>query len=485
MLLKTRVKQKAKQEAKQRSPDVFIRKFKKIPNNKIDFASNLYIRSGGSMKPFLMYDYQKKILKSIEENQYTFVFKVRQTGLSELALLDLNYDALVNPAFSGTFISWRYAIEVRAAGLRYAQLAKQVEEVYGVPLEINNTYSQKYRDGGTVNFRSGLNPDNAVGEPSVCKIVYDEGKKYPLLQIIPNANATMEMLGDRARSIIISTFGAITDDYGQILLNNNPFDLIELVEKIRDWKNNPDISPYQEFKDNKDYKKIIIYWKAHPIYGKEDNYITKKINNSPASEDDILREHDLLIKGGADNEFDFQLVEKAFILEELDDWKDDIDENALYRIGIDTAGSGDDYFVCTVFKETENDIRLVWLYRNRTNTTQVHLAELSQIIRKYKPYQVSIESNHHGGQTYKELLQDAFPSENIIGVNTTNTRKGAMVRLIKYLFECDRLLMPNDKTTKNEFLSFQKDGQKYSAPPGKHDDIVMATLIALHDVRDV
>lgn len=445
-------------------------KFKLFPDNFKDFCSSIKVNSGGRRVAFELYDYQERIHQSIVENKVTQIVKTRQTGLSELALFELAYNAIVNPAFTGVFVSHRTEKEVASAARKFKNICNEVERVYGIKCLSTNLYHPIFEGGGQVLFRSGIDPENVVGESSVSMIVYDEAAIYPFLEIMSYAQPAMAMLGDRARTIIICTPRLKTDDFGSTLLENNPIDMLDLIDQVREYK----VDPVQEVVDEQGWHKFIVHWKAHPIYGSDPEFLEKQIKESKNTEDEVRREFDLCFDVLGEVVFSHTLIHHSC----RGEWEREKQPNCDYYIAIDPQFGGADYAVAHVFK---NDLRtdkihLVDWYRKNFAEKNYHLTQICKLIKTYDPVAIAIEINN-GGDAWLDSLQETYPERFIQGVRTMANNKAKMITRLILEMEDERWIMPDHMEIKKEFSIFQKKGNVLSAPAGKHDDIVMASAI--------
>lgn len=438
-----------------------------IPDDFTEFCSKIKIKSGGKLVAFELYKYQEQIYQSVVDNKITQILKTRQTGLSELALFILAYNAVKNPAFTGIFVSYRQDKEVKSAAKKFRWICDQIEKVYGIKRTSEELFAPSFENGGQVLFRAGLDPDNAVGESSVSMIVYDEAALYDFLRIMSYAEPCMTMLGDRARTLIISTPRLKTDDYGTSFLESNPIDILDLIEQVRSYK----VDPVQEVVDDQGWHKFIVHWKAHPIYGNDDRFLEKKVAEAKTTEAEVLREYDLCFDILGEILFTPTLIHRAC----RGEWQKERLENCHYYLGIDPQFGGADYAVCVVLKHDlrTGEFSLIDWYRKNFEGKTYHITRICELIDTYNPEAIAIEINN-GGEAWLDDLLDIYPDKTITGVRTSEANKATMITRLIILLEQERLIFVPHPEIKKEFSIFQKKGKQLSAPAGKHDDIVMA-----------
>lgn len=465
-VLKKQVANLEKQQQKQ----AIVESSKNIPDDFEEFASQIYVRSGGELVPFLLFDLQKTIISSIKEYKVTQFIKSRQMGLTELLLLYLAFLAVKNPAFTGIYISLRHDLEVKSAAERYRKICLEIERVYKVKRDIENLYSPSFASGGRVLFRAGLDPDNAIGEPSVSFIVYDEAAMYDLLKIFNNASACLDMVGDKARQVIVSTPKTLTDDYAVSLFKDNPLDLMKLIEQVREFK----ADPVQQIIDNKGWSKLIVHWKAHPLYGQDPLYLEKKIAESPAPKADVLRERDLCFDATGVTVFSPKLINQVL----QGTWEREAIASCRYYLSLDPQFGGDDFCVCSVIKHvlSSNIFHLVDWYRKRSQTKDYHLSYIYGLIDKYSPIKMAIETNA-GGKIYYEDITLNYPGVHTVAVYSTRESKKNMISRLTLAFERELLLLPDAQQIRHELSSFVDKNGKLQANGTNHDDIVMSLAL--------
>ena len=197
--------------------------------------------------------------------------------------------------------------------------------------------------------------------------------------------------------------------------------------------------------------KFICHWKAHPIYSQYPDYLERCAEKDQLPIEQVYQERDLSFENNLDNVFTYAMVNDACCIPEF---TREYNPESLYFLGIDTASTGNDYFVCTVIEqEDEGQYRLTDWYRARSGSTNTHLFEVGKLIKKYKPHRVAIEVNA-GGQNYFDLIQENFPSQDIKPVRTTNDSKAKMISRLCYLFERHQLRLINEKVIRDEFFRF-------------------------------
>jgi Terminase RNaseH-like domain/Terminase large subunit, T4likevirus-type, N-terminal len=445
----------------------------KIPDQWENFARLLQIQSGDRIVYYEPYDYQIELNNTFDKYTATMGVKSRQMGWTTYAASKGLHKATLNAAYTAIYISQTQsdasliAYTVRLMLLSIPEYARAVND---------NLMIQRIEGGGTLHFRSP-GPNATRGIPSVSDIFIDEAAFIDNVELLyGQVKNTQSMVGDRARTLIISTPNTVTDWFYQKLTNNTP-EITRTIDKVRKGE----INPIQTIIDPvSGWAKLICHWRSHPIYSQDKDYLKTCAERDQIPLSQVYRERDLSFEDNVLNVFSSKLIEKVCSIPQFT--KENNGES-LYYMGIDTAGVGNDYFVAIILEqEDEHSYRLAEIYRQRTGTIQSHVFEISKLIKKYEPYKVAIETNS-GGQNYLELLQSEFLSQSFLAVKTTQESKANMINKLLYMMENNNLRLVNHRNITDEFLSYQKQGNQYGAISGKHDDIVMATAICCSGIQ--
>jgi phage terminase large subunit-like protein len=177
----------------------------------------------------------------------------------------------------------------------------------------------------------------------------------------------------------------------------------------------------------------------------------------------IKKEYDLHFESSDLMVFKSNLIESTCHLNQFDN---EVKENSNYYITLDTASFGVDYLVAMVFESKGDHYCQVEMYREKQNL-QYQISKLSELIKKYNPIKVGIETNGVG-EVYIEALKVKHPKINFVKICTTLSSKAIMIEKLNNLFEQNKISLFNDSEIKKEFLFFQSGSAKNS------DDIVMA-----------
>jgi Terminase RNaseH-like domain/Terminase large subunit, T4likevirus-type, N-terminal len=444
---------------------------KPLPGNWPDFARLCDIRSGDGVIKFDPYPFQQSVISSIEQSKTSIIAKGRQLGLTESISNYFLWKACTKRGYLAVIFS-RTQSDTSNIAKRLRRMVESLSE-YVTPVTDSLT-DLELSSGGRILFRNST-AFGSRGLESVSDILFDEASFIDdIEEIFKSAIPTTSMLGDKARIVVLSTPNGQAGWYfDKLNSNNGAIDLLQLCEDVRTSK----ADPVQIWRDSKGWNKVLIHWKAHPIYGAQDDYLERVAESTGLPEADVNQEYDLSFTDSEEGVFSPLLVRSAAILESLEKMPVDA---CSYFMGIDAAGQGDDYTVGIIVKwdREKQEYSMADMYRKRKQSTEFDIFQLAELINKYKPLGIGIETNSIGA-IYLEQLKQAVPGAALKGITTTQDSKIIGAGKINVLLEKGKLLLPKSSPIIEELLSFKRKGKRLEAMAGKHDDIVLALSFAL------
>jgi hypothetical protein len=109
----------------------------------------------------------------------------------------------------------------------------------------------------------------------------------------------------------------------------------------------------------------------------------------------------------------------------------------------------------------------------------VQRGRLAALYERFKPLMILAEENSIGSVNIEALQADGLP---VRGFMTTSKSKGPLIEHLALAMEQDAVALLDDDVLKHELLAYEVKrtvyGYSYSAPPGGHDDTVMATALS-------
>ena len=153
-----------------------------------------------------------------------------------------------------------------------------------------------------------------------------------------------------------------------------------------------------------------------------------------------------------------------------------------YIAGIDW-GRSRDYTAITVLDATNG--KMVALDRFNNASWEMQRQRLSAVVQRWKPQVVWAEANSIGEPNIEALNRAGLP---IRPFYTTAKSKAPLIESLALALEREEITLLDDPVLINEFIDYrlerlQNGGYRYGAPPGQHDDTVIATALAWHGAR--
>ncbi len=439
------------------------------------FAAQTYIRTSGSIQPFVPYRYEEDLIRTIHNSKNTIVLKSRQMGASESVASYLTCRAATEPGFAAIIIS-KTQNDSSDLGRRVRYMLNSIAgQNFRYESDSNTVVSIK--GGGTLYFLPG-SPRAARGIPSGSVLWIDEAAFVDgAEEIYRAASPALSMLGDKAKTIVTSTPDAEASWFGSLWHHGTPLDW---YDPIREAITNPPEgeSLIEELNHrlslvNDDWSRLAIHWTQHPVYNRDPLWAVKTKERLRLTQQAFDSEFNLSF-GSTDTQlYSRKLIQRAArgTFEECGRMR------RSYVMGIDPNAGGNDYFVCMVLDVTEQPYSVVHMYRANGKSTEYSLRQVKQIIEDFLPQRITIEKQAMGS-VVGEALQGIVPEYVIELFSTSRPSKNIITDRLLYLLEHDRLIFP-EGVISEELRSFQVlEGGRREAAPGYHDDTVMALAFA-------
>lgn len=446
---------------------------KPIPKDWESFVNLTTIRSGGEMRKFKAYEYQKLIIQLAKQYPNMVILKSRQMGITQCIVSKFLQDAIINPAAS-SIAFMRNGEDASAISRRTRQMLLSIPEY--AQSDNDNVQYLKIRGGGDLYFKNSSR-EGSRSLDSITNCLFDESAFVEnIAQIYAASSPSSALSGDKVSRFIVSTPSAKSGWYwDKINQDNGNVDIEQVAFDVSEGKLFKDIPGVYWFIDKANCCKLILHFFAHPIYSKFEDYLAYRLEQDGTDNETIQREYNLRFVDSAVAVFDSALIRKNAIGEnELE-----IDKDAEYYCGLDTATTGNDFCTFPVLKYKNNRLSLVHLYRKRQQTSEYHLYQIGELIRRFKPKKVGVEVTGGVGQVYLENLIREFKNIDIEAIRTTGDSKPVMISNMVLALEKEQLIYPANSPLVDEMLSFRREGKKLEAAPGKHDDVVMGCAFAV------
>ncbi|BAZ71454.1 hypothetical protein NIES4106_62510 (plasmid) [Fischerella sp. NIES-4106] len=450
---------------------------KSVPKRWEDFVKLCSIRSGGEMKQFIPYEYQKLLVQLMQQYPNVVIVKSRQLGTTQAIVSKFLHDACLNAA-SSSVCFMRNGDDVGSLSRRIKQMLQGLSN-YVEPANDAVGYV-KLKSLGDIYIKNSSR-EGIRSLDSITNQLYDESAFIETIeQIYGASSAASALVGDKVSKLIVSTPSARSGWYWSKLTENNDIDIEETCKRVASGELWRDIPGVFYWVDSAGTLKLVLHWRCHPVYSKIDKeypggYLAYRMKQDSVEEEVALREYDLRFIDSAVSVFTSEIV-RANATGTHETTKE---KGARYYLGIDTSTLGSDYFVAPVLKKVKDKYSLVHLYRRRQQTNEYHLYQVGDIVRKYDVDAIGIEVTGGVGQIYYEQLCKEFPDVEIIPIRTTGDSKPAMISSLLLALERQVLSYPANSPVVDELLNFRRQGAKLEAASGKHDDCVMGLCFAL------
>jgi hypothetical protein len=430
------------------------------------FARRTWIRTSGTVAPFVPYPYQEALVRSINEHPNTIINKSRQMGASETVCSYLLCRALTERGFAAVIFS-KTQQDASELGRRVRAMANSIEGESIRYLTDSNT--QIAIEGrGTLYFLPA-SPRAARGIPSCSVLFMDEGAFLDgAAEIYRGAMPTLSMVGEDAKVIVTSTPDTELDWFGQLWHQGTPADWYDYVRRRDIDGLNAMLAQIGD-----SWNRVAIHYSQHPVYSRDPDWAQRTRESRRMTQAAWDSEYELAF-GATDTQiYPSALVQRAA--------RGHLREcgtiHRTYVIGIDPNAGGNDYFVALVLDITQKPYEVVGLYRENGKSTDYSLRHVRTLIEDYAPDRVIVEKQAMGS-VIAEALQNVLPNYAIELFSTSRPSKTVATDRILYLLERDELIFPPGPIA-DELRAFQqKDSGQREAASGAHDDTVMALSFA-------
>ena len=155
----------------------------------------------------------------------------------------------------------------------------------------------------------------------------------------------------------------------------------------------------------------------------------------------------------------------------------------IYVAGVDW-GRHHDYTVIAVIDATAR--RMVALDRFNNIGWRLQRGRLKALAAHWRPQLIWAEANSIGAPNIEALQDEGLPMRSFL---TTSKSKSPLIESLALAIERGYLGLLDDPALLGELAGFSLErlpggGYRYGAPPGSHDDTVIATALAWHGVEN-
>ena len=437
----------------------FIRNFVKI----------IHVDRG--LVSFEMYDYQKDMVHTFNDNRFVICKMPRQTGKSTTIIAYLLHYVLFNENVNVAILANKGAVARELLGrlqLAYEHLPKWLQQ--GVV--IWNKGNIELENGSKI--LASATSGSAVRGSSFNIIFLDEFAHVP---------------SNIAEQFFTSVYPTISSgESTKVLIVSTPLGMNMFYKMWADA---------QEKRNN--YVPLEVHWSQVP--GRDEKWKQETIKNT--SEVQFTQEFECEFIGSTHTLISATKLRTmvfktpVFSKNGLDVYEEPI-KNALYCMIVDTAqGKDQDYSAISIFDISQIPYRQVAKYRSNKISPMLYPDIIFQIGKKYNMSWVLLEVNDVGSQVAETLHYD-LEYENIIvssmkgragqqigggfakniqlGIRTSKQLKRIGCSALKEMIESDKLII-SDFDTISELTTFAVKNNSYEAEEGSNDDLAMTLVI--------
>ncbi|MDA9761430.1 terminase family protein [bacterium] len=451
-----------------------IVEYQKCAEDPIYFMEN-YVRIVSldeGLVPFKMYDFQKRIVKTIHENRFTICKLPRQSGKSTTTISYLLHYALFNPNSNIALL---------------ANKSSTARDILG-RLQLAYENLPKWMQQGVINWNKGSieleNKSTIVAAATSSSAI--RGGSYNIIFLDEFAFVPANI----AEAFFSSVYPTISSGQKtKMIIVSTPMGMNQFYKLWTDAEN----------KQN-DYVPIEVHWSEVP--GRDEAWKEATIRNT--SPEQFQQEFECDFLGSVDTLISAHKIKNTPYMTALES-KNGLQmferpkKDGLYVCTVDVArGSGRDYSAFTIIDVGQVPYRIAATYKNNEVKPYVFPNIIEQACKGYNEAHILVEVNDLGQQisdalhyeleypnvlmtTQKgragQILGAMFSGRGTsLGVRMTKQIKKVGCANFKTLMEGDKLII-NDFNIIEEMSTFSRKGSSWQADEGQHDDLVMCLII--------
>ena len=439
--------------------EYFIEKYMKIVN--VDRG----------LIPFSMYGYQKRMVKTFNENRFSICKLPRQTGKSTTVVAFMLWLILFKD-------QQKIAILANKGALARDMLAKIQLAYENLPMWMQQGI--KTWNKGDIELENG---SKIVAEATSSSAI--RGGTYNLIFLDEFAFIQRNI----AENFFNSVYPTISSgDTTKIIIVSTPNGLNHFYKRWIDAT-----------EGRSTYVPIEVHWRDTP--GRDDKWREETIKNT--SEEQFKQEFETEFLGSVHTLISgSKLRQLAFKDPQKNNYGIEVHvppvKGGVYTICVDTAhGAGLDYSAFSVVDVTKIPYMQVAKFYDNHISPQVYPDVIAAAARYYNDAYVLVETNDIGQQVADTLHYDlevdnvlstvtkgragqslggGFGKRQILGVKMNKAVKRVGCSNLKDLIEADKLIV-QDFDTINELSNFIHVKDSFEAEDGEHDDLVMSLVL--------
>lgn len=462
--------------------------------NSFEYFCHKYVKILHPIKgliPFVLYNYQRKVIRDYENHRFNIISKFRQGGLTTVTLLWGLWRCMFDTDQQVMLLS-KTDREATDIGMMVDRSVENFPEWLKPPKDgkWNDHLKQFVQTGGAIKFYS---PEAARGK-AVTFLIIDEAAFIPDMET--HWKAMWPVLSTGGSCTLVSTVNGMGNWYHSTYIDGkehrNKFHVIDL-----DYWEHPDYNNEEWFDDQKKQlgEKGLLQEVLREFLGSGDTYFSEKV---------IRQLHEQTIHNYPSRKKFAKWCNKAGRVAHLEQehekgalwiWKEP-ESDQEYIIGVDVAEGQGEKNDSSVF-QILNSATLEQVAEFYSNTIPPHIFAqvLNEVAIYYNTALVVVENMGPGGSVLNYLQHTLF-YENLHFEGTKGvaaTKPGVKVNATNrplYLQALQNRLIDNTMRINSvrfvsELHTFEYNPvtKKAEAQKGQHDDAIMAMCMALF-VRD-
>ena len=428
-------------------------------------------------QPFKLWDYQKELIKSFEDNRFVLSVQSRQSGKTQTTAAHLTHRMTFFPAKKIAILANKFS-QSKEIMSRVQMSFERLPIFLKKPVKSFTKISIEFED--LTEIFSAASEGSGIRGKSVTDLYWDEAAFTNNDVSFFESNYPIISSGKTSRIIVTSTpngqKGVFYNLYRGGKEGTNTFKVIEVPYtrvppyateefRIETIKNIGEDSFNQEY--------------ACSFASASGALISSSIQSNlrsvePINIKQIVQSTDPILK----------IYEKP-------------KANHNYVTVVDSSeGVGLDYSTFIIFDVTKLPYKVVATYRNNNIPIQLYPIEIVNASKMYNNSWILCEINNMGVSVASDIFNDfeyenifkvgknnntgsqeiAFFANSALGLKTSSATKKLGCANVKTLIETGRLIL-NDAVLIDEFSTFVKVGNSYQADKECHDDMAMCCVI--------
>jgi len=453
-----------------------IQEIVRCSNDVVYFCENYIkiVNIDEGLIPYQPYEYQKEIMRTVNDNRFVICKMPRQTGKTTTMVSIMLHYALFNPDFNIAILANKAATSREILGrlqLAYENLPWYLQQ--GV-VEWNK--GSVVLENGSKIFASSTSASSVRGM-SINLVYLDEFAFVP---------STVQ---DEFFSSVYPTISS--GRTSRVLITSTPNGMNMFYKLWHDAEKNMN-----------DYATVSVNWWDVP--GRDEKWKEETIRNT--SEKQFAVEFECEFLGSSNTLIDPNKL-RTLVYEEPMSHNESLKiferpkEGHIYAITVDTSrGVGNDYSAFVVFDVTEVPYKVVATFKNNTMAPVLYPKAIYNAARSYNNAMTMVEINDIGQQVadilhhdleYEGLIKAQWKGragqlvgggfgggDSQLGVRTTSSLKRIGCSMLKTIIENDRLVI-SDFDILSELTTFvaNKRGTNFEAEEGQNDDLAMCLVL--------